>query len=540
MADPRPGAAHPAGSVLARNSVWNLLGYGLPMLVALAVIPVLTRELGPARFGVLALAGVVVALVAEVGFWRAVAKFGAEAVAEGDAARLAGVVRTTAAAQLILGLAGGAALWLAADWVALQVVSEPRHLAETAGVARVLALMLPLVTLGAGFRAALESAQRFGLVNLVRVPVNMGTFLLPLAGILAGWDLVGILWLLLASRAVAMALFLALAVRLIAGLAPPDHAADDPAGAGAPGGAGAGVGGRTASGEDRARTGRILAYGGWTIASSAVSVVLGYLDRFLLAGLVSAAALGYYTPPLELTTRLLIIPAAAVATLLPAFSALVVAGSPDEWSRRFSQALKVVALAIGPILMLLAAFAPEVLGVWVGAGFATVGALPLRILALGVFFSALAHILVSLLQGVGRPDLVARVHVVELAIYAPVLWWLIAGWGVVGAAVAWTVRAALDLALLGGVAVAAGQLRVATVRAQRVPATVARLLLLGLATVAAAQLPAELAWRAALASVVLGAGWWLTWRQALTVSERWAVLRTVRLAPGVASNAERG
>jgi O-antigen/teichoic acid export membrane protein len=533
MAEPRSGPAHPAGSVLARNSVWNLLGYGLPLVVALAVIPVLTRELGPARFGVLALAGVVVALVAEVGFWRAVAKFGAEAVAQGDGPRLGRVVRTTAFAQLALGLLGGVALWLAADWVALQVVSEPRHQAETAGVARVLALMLPLVTLGAGFRAALEAAQRFGLVNLVRVPLNMGTFLLPLAGLLAGWGLVGILWLLLASRAVALVLFLALAWRLVAELSPPGEAVDDPAGAGA-------AGGRTASVEGRAATVRILAYGGWTIASSAVSVVLGYLDRFLLAGLVSAAAIGYYTPPLELTTRLLIIPAAAVATLLPAFSALVVAGSPEEWSRRFSQALKVVALAIGPVLVILAAFAPEVLGVWVGAEFAAVGALPLRVLALGVFFSALAHILVSLLQGVGRPDLVARVHVVELAIYAPVLWWLIAGWGVVGAAVAWTVRAALDLALLGGVAVAAGQLRVATVRAQRVPATVARLLLLGLATVAVAQLPAELAWRVALASVVLGTGWWLTWRQALTVSERWAVLRTVRLAPGVAANVERG
>jgi O-antigen/teichoic acid export membrane protein len=515
-------AVAPAGGLLARNSIWNLLGYGLPMLVALSVIPFLTRELGPARFGLLALAGVVVGVVAEVGFWRAVAKYGAEAVAGGDGRRLGRVVHATAVAQLVLGLGSGLGLWLSADWLALRVVSDPAHVAEAAGVARVLALMLPLVTVGAAFRAALESAQRFGLVNLVRVPVNAGTFLLPLVGLLAGWGLVGILWLLLASRALALGLFWGLARRLVGTLPRPAES---------------GVG---AEADRWAGTGQILSYGGWTIASSAVSVVLGYLDRFLLAGLLSAAAIGYYTPPLELTTRLLIIPAAVVATLLPAFSALVVAASADERTRRFSQAVKVVALAIGPILVALAAFAPEVLTAWVGAEFAAVGALPLRILALGVFGSALAHILVSLLQGVGRPDLVARAHGVELVVYVPLLTWLILGWGVVGAAVAWTLRATLDLTLLGGMALRSGHLTPATLRREHVPATVARLLAVGLLTAVAAQLPADLPWRAAAAVTILVTGWWLTWRRALTITERSAVLRTVRLAPDVASNLESG
>jgi O-antigen/teichoic acid export membrane protein len=522
----------PAGALLARNSVWNLLGYGLPMLVALSVIPVLTRELGPARFGILALAGVVVGLVAEVGFWRAVAKYGAEAVAGADGARLERVVRAGVAAQLALGLGGGLVLWLAADWLVLGVVSDPAHVAEAAGVARVLALMLPLVTVGVGFRAALESAQRFGLVNLVRVPVNVGTFLLPLVGLLLGWGLVGILWLLLASRAVAMVLFWALSRGLVAELKRP--AAGRPA-------AGRRAAGRPApEPEAWAGTARILAYGGWTIASSAVSVVLGYLDRFLLAGLVSAAAIGYYTPPLELTTRLLLIPAAAVATLLPAFSALVVSASAEARTRRFSQAVKIVALAIGPILVALAAFAPEVLTVWVGADFAAAGAMPLRILALGVFSNALAHILVSLLQGVGRPDLVARAHGLELVIYVPLVWWLIAGWGIVGAAVAWTIRASFDLALMGGLALWSGQLTGPILVRERVPGTVIRLLLLGALTAGAALLPVAFPWRAVAAMAILGAGWWMTWRHALSAAERSAVLRTVRLAPGVASDMESG
>jgi O-antigen/teichoic acid export membrane protein len=157
-----------------------------------------------------------------------------------------------------------------------------------------------------------------------------------------------------------------------------------------------------------------------------------------------------------------------------------------------------------------------------------------------VFGSALAHILVSLLQGVGRPDLVARAHGVELVVYVPLLTWLILGWGVVGAAVAWTLRATLDLTLLGGMALRSGHLTPATLRREHVPATVARLLAVGLLTAVAAQLPADLPWRAAAAGGILAAGWWLTWRRALTMTERSAVLRTVRLAPDVASNLESG
>jgi O-antigen/teichoic acid export membrane protein len=44
------------GRLLARNVVWNLIGGGAPMLVAVFCIPILAKGLGTDRFGVLALA----------------------------------------------------------------------------------------------------------------------------------------------------------------------------------------------------------------------------------------------------------------------------------------------------------------------------------------------------------------------------------------------------------------------------------------------------------------------------------------------------
>lgn len=48
-----------AGSAVARNTLWNIFGTGLPVLLALVTFPVLIHGIGTERFGVLAVAWVV-------------------------------------------------------------------------------------------------------------------------------------------------------------------------------------------------------------------------------------------------------------------------------------------------------------------------------------------------------------------------------------------------------------------------------------------------------------------------------------------------
>jgi O-antigen/teichoic acid export membrane protein len=52
------------------------------------------------------------------------------------------------------------------------------------------------------------------------------------------------------------------------------------------------------------------------------------------------------------------------------------------------------------------------------------------------------------LQALDRPDLTAKIHLSQVVPYAAVLWWFIPRWGISGAAMAWTLRAALDFGLL--------------------------------------------------------------------------------------------
>lgn len=62
---------------LARNAVLNLFGMTLPLLVAIVAIPFVARGLGAERFGLLALAWVVLGYfpLFDLGLGRATAKY---------------------------------------------------------------------------------------------------------------------------------------------------------------------------------------------------------------------------------------------------------------------------------------------------------------------------------------------------------------------------------------------------------------------------------------------------------------------------------
>jgi O-antigen/teichoic acid export membrane protein len=104
-----------------------------------------------------------------------------------------------------------------------------------------------------------------------------------------------------------------------------------------------------------------------------------------------------------------------------------------------------------PVLLVMA-LAPEGLSLWVGPSFAAHSTGALRWLAIGTFVNGLAQVPYALVQAAHRPDLTAKFHVAEVPLYLLTLLWLLPHYGVEGAAIAWTLRAAVDAAALMGAA----------------------------------------------------------------------------------------
>ena len=72
----------------------------------------------------------------------------------------------------------------------------------------------------------------------------------------------------------------------------------------------------------------------------------------------------------------------------------------------------------------------------------------LQLLAIGVLINASASLPASLLHAAGRPDVTAKLHMIEFPLYIPLVCWLIRAFGIEGAASAWVLRVTLDTALL--------------------------------------------------------------------------------------------
>jgi O-antigen/teichoic acid export membrane protein len=184
----------------------------------------------------------------------------------------------------------------------------------------------------------------------------------------------------------------------------------------------------------------LLSFGGWVTVSSVVVPILLYLDRFIIGASMTLAAVAYYTIPFETITKLWIIPASLVLTLFPAFSTLTGQGETQHIAALLIRSTKLILLTLGPIVVVVAAFSREILQFWLGMDFALQSTLALQILAMGILVNCMVPIQNALLYAVGRPDLTAKVHLVQLPVFCVLTWWLVGLWGITGAALAQSMR----------------------------------------------------------------------------------------------------
>src|SRR5690348_9840962 len=287
------------GGLLARNTALNLGGHVIPLIVGLATIPYVVRGLGSAGFGVLSIAWVLLGYLGffDLGLGRATTKFVAECLGRGEPDRLPGLVWTSMGYQLIFSVPGCLVAAGLVPFLVGELKVPPALISETRTSFYILAASLPVVLATTTFRSVLESAQRFDLVNYVKVPANVSVFLLPAIAVWVGFHLPGIILLLVLGRLGATIVYLAICLKMFPNL------------------------GKKFSFDSKLLR-PLITYGGWITVSVAVSSILVYGDRFVIGALVSMAAVGYYTAPAEIVNRLGIFPGSLVLTLFPAFSSL--------------------------------------------------------------------------------------------------------------------------------------------------------------------------------------------------------------------------
>ena len=409
----------------ARNFVYNLLGLGLPLIVALVAIPVLIRALGVEQFGILTIIWAVVSYfgLLDLGLGRAVTQQVATCMAGGDEERLRRIVGTSSALMLGLGVIAGLIMLATAGVLARELTSA----SDPAVVTRAfwwMALAMPAVVLTSGYRGILEALGRFGLVNVIRLPMGIFTYAGPMLAVWLGYgDLATIAAVLCVGRILAFAVHASCAYQAMPRAA-------------------------RAAAYDSSLIAPLLSMGGWITVTNVVSPIMNYTDRFFLGIAMSASAVAYYATPQELVMRLGIIPSAITAVLFPIFAAQSIGALTGRLTGQMWRYTAVIFVMLVPFTAALVIFAEPLLSLWISREFAAQATVMLQIMAVAALFSGLAQVPFTMLQARAKAAQTAALHLIELPLYLGLLWALVTNDGVIGAALAWLFRIGVDMIAL--------------------------------------------------------------------------------------------
>jgi O-antigen/teichoic acid export membrane protein len=430
LATPEPAAQEDlreltSGRLLARNAVWNLLGMCSPALVAVVCLPILKRVLGTDRLGIVSLAWVIVGYFGffDLGLSRALTKLVAEKLGQKRAEQIPTLVWTSLWMLAGIGFAGLIAALLLSRWLVSGPLRVPQSLQHEALVSfYFLSLSIPFVVVTAGLRGVLEALQRFRLATAIRIPMAVFTYLGPVIILPFSHSLVPIMVALVLGRVAACLAHFWACFSAWPSL-------------------------RDGMSFHGPSVGPLVHFGGWLTVSNIVAPLLVSCDRFVIGSLLSVSAVAYYAVPYEVVTRFGFFPGALVGVLFPVFS-MTTETDRHRLIFLYECGVKYTFLALFPITLLVVAFAPEALRLWLGEDFARNSTHVTQLLAIAIFINGIGQIPFAHIQGAGRPDITAKFHLVELPLYVATLFYFAQHMGITGVALAWLFRVSVDAALL--------------------------------------------------------------------------------------------
>ncbi|RQH06529.1 flippase [Paraburkholderia dinghuensis] len=407
---------------ILRNVAINLFGLVLPTFVSLVTVPSYIRLLGVERYGVVALVWTLIGYfsVLDLGMSMAAQNHISKAHASGDAEACERVFWSAFWLNFTTGAIGGLLIYSGgALYTAYfsHVSSALRH--EVFLALPWLAVAIPVANVSWVFAGAINGAERFGIYNTNQ---TLGTFLFQLLPLAAAWAVAPNLQTVLAAAVFA---------RLVAGVLLGRSALRV-------------LNIRTLRGPRFDTSKALFNFGGWMLVASVTGMVADSLDRMMLGAGLGARFVTYYTVPQNLVTRLNLVPNALVRTLFPRLSALR-RDHADEIAAQSLQFLNAVftPVAIGAIVVL-----EPFLRAWVGPVLAEHGAPVGRVLIVAVWLVGQASVTRVLIQAQNNPAATARVGLVELPLFAGLLWFGIDHYGLPGAAAAVLARALFDYLVL--------------------------------------------------------------------------------------------
>jgi len=407
---------------LKKHTVWNLVGSGLPLLVALLFIPYSLKHLGAEAFGVLTLIWSLIGYFSlfDFGVGRALTYEISNLVQTNRQSEICTALMAGSLVTFFTGIIGGTGIFflshpLSFNWLKI----DPGWQADAQLSFQIAGFGVIFTTLTSGFRGTQEALGSFGFSNINRIFLGSCMFFMPAFSIWMHGPHIWIITIyLVCSRIVVFFLsciqlrkylLVKINYKKIANYIKP-----------------------------------LISFGGWVSVSGVISPMMVYGDRFFIGTLVGAASLSIYAIPQEALQRILILPDALTRALLPR----IVGINKSELKASYLLNVKRITWFMFLVCFSAALLAYPGFSIWISKEFAA-SAMPIvMILSLGIWLNSIAMVPYTFLHSAGDTKITALIHILEVGIYFLMLYSFVYFLGLPGAALAWTFRVGIDLFLL--------------------------------------------------------------------------------------------
>ena len=403
---------------IIKNSIWNLIGYVIPSLIAIPALGYMARKLGPELFGIYTIAIAVVgyAGIFDMGLTRAITR--EIAIYRTNLDERKKIVASATLFLLALSILGGFIVLIFSSSIVHFLNISATDFSDINNSFKLLAFSIPLFLLNQLWIAILEGDEKFKVVNIQKSFSSTFIAGMPALFVIYNGTLLSAVAGLVVSRIISLLIAFVLVRKEImqSGMRP-----------------------------DVKTLKRLIFFGGWITVSNIISPAMVYFDRFIISNMLGAKHVAFYSGPSEAISRLAIFPAAVGRAIFPKLSSVK---HRDELKKNITLSWLLMFTVCAPVVIIGIIFSENILNLWLGANYALHSKNILIILLVGFLFNALAQVPFTAIQSAGKAKITALLHCVEIIPYFIMLYFFVQHYGLTGVAFAWSIRVIADCAIL--------------------------------------------------------------------------------------------
>lgn len=399
---------------IRKNIIFSGIGYILPILAALATIPIMTAKLGVDLYGLYVICASLIGFMTlvDLGIGQTIVKYVAEYEATGQLIKVKPMLRVALFIYLVIGCASVLGLYLGAPYLAAGLYQDSVKQALAQDVLRITALPLFFSYLNQFYLNICKAYHRFDLPAIIHNSANIGGIMVATLVLLFGYSLREVIWGYVFVQLIALLSGYWASQQIL-----PVRMSIYPH-------------------FEKAIFKEIVSFSAYTFVSNFISSLASRADKLLIGLIIGTEAVTYYQIPFTIAQMANGIIHTLVHITFPRFSEMFSTNDKAGILSLYKMATDIAFLVSMMIAVMLIAVGSDFLSLWISPSFAHLASTPLVIMAVYFFLHSNTVVGYWVLQGGGQAKLTAFMSLMDAIAYFAALYYLGKSYGSTGAAIA--------------------------------------------------------------------------------------------------------